>query len=166
MTTTCLVVMGVSGSGKSTVARMLADRLGRLMAEADEFHPASNIAKMESGFPLNDSDRAPWLRSLRDWISEQDAAGISTVVTCSALKHRYRDALREASARVVFVHLDGSRELIAGRLQGRSGHFMPPSLLDSQFADLEPLAAGEDGIRVDISATPEAITDTVIAAFD
>ena len=140
---------------------MLADRLGWPMAEADEFHPAVNIAKMESGTPLTDVDREPWLRSLRDWISEQDAAGQATVVTCSALKRAYRDLLRGASARVRFVHLNGTREVIGGRLAGRSGHFMPPSLLDSQFADLQPLGADEDGITVDVDATPEHIVAEV-----
>ncbi|MCD0443403.1 gluconokinase [Glycomyces sp. A-F 0318] len=166
MPTTCLVVMGVSGSGKSTIAALLADHLDWPMAEADEFHPESNIAKMESGVPLTDADRGPWLRRLRDWIGERAASGQSTVVTCSALKRAYRDLLREAETRVLFVHLAGSRELIAGRLSGRSGHFMPPSLLDSQFADLEPLGEDEDGIAVEVTATPEEITNAVIAALD
>jgi gluconokinase len=161
MATTCLVVMGVAGSGKSTVARLLADRLGRPMAEADEFHPEANIAKMSAGIPLTDADREPWLRSLRDWISAHDAEGRGTVVTCSALKRSYRDLLRGASARVRFVHLSGSREVIGERLAGRSGHFMPPSLLDSQFADLEPLRDDEDGITVDVGAAPEQIADRV-----
>jgi gluconokinase len=166
MATTCLVVMGVSGSGKSTVARLLADRLGRPMAEADEFHPEANIAKMSAGIPLTDADREPWLLALRDWISEHDAAGQGTVVTCSALKRSYRDLLRGASARVRFVHLSGSREVIGERLASRSGHFMPPSLLDSQFADLEPLGEDEDGITVDVTATPEQIADRVCEGLD
>jgi gluconokinase len=166
MTTTCLVVMGVSGSGKSTVARLLADRLGRPMAEADEFHPEANIAKMSAGIPLTDADREPWLLALRDWISEHDAAGQGTVVTCSALKRSYRDLLRGASARVHFVHLSGSREVIGERLASRSGHFMPPSLLNSQFADLEPLGDDEDGITVDVTATPEQIADRVCEGLD
>lgn len=161
MATICLVVMGVSGSGKSTVASMLADRLGWPMAEADEFHPESNIAKMESGTPLTDADREPWLRTIRDWISEHDAAGQPTVVTCSALKRSYRDLLSGATARVRFVHLSGSRDVIGARLSGRSGHFMPPSLLDSQFADLQPLDPDEDGITVDVDAAPESIVDQV-----
>ncbi|MFG3340319.1 gluconokinase [Glycomyces sp. NPDC048151] len=166
MTTTCLVVMGVSGSGKSTVARLLADRLGAPMAEADEFHPEANIAKMSAGVPLTDADREPWLLALRDWISEHDAAGRGSVVTCSALKRSYRDLLRGATARVRFVHLSGSREVIGERLSHRSGHFMPPSLLDSQFADLEPLGDNEDGITVDVTATPEQIADRVLAGFE
>jgi gluconokinase len=166
MTTTCLVVMGVSGSGKSTVALMLAARLGWPMAEADEFHSPANIAKMESGIPLTDADREPWLRSLRDWISEHDAAGRSTVVTCSALKRSYRDLLRGATARVRFIHLSGTREVIGARLSGRSGHFMPPSLLDSQFAVLQPLGPDEDGMTVEVEATPERIVDEVCAGLE
>lgn len=161
MAAICLVVMGVSGSGKSTVARLLADRLGLPMAEADEFHPEANIAKMSAGVPLTDADREPWLRALRDWISEQDAAGRGSVVTCSALKRPYRDLLRGATARVLFVHLDSTREVIGARLAARSGHFMPPSLLDSQFADLEPLGDDEDGITVDVTASPEQIVQAV-----
>jgi gluconokinase len=166
MATTCLVVMGVAGSGKSTVARLLADRLGRPMAEADDFHPEANIAKMRSGTPLHDADREPWLLSLRDWISEHDAEGRGTVVTCSALKRNYRDLLRGATARVRFVHLSGTREVIGERLAARSGHFMPPSLLDSQFADLEPLGDDEDGITVDVTAPPAQVADRVCAGLE
>jgi gluconokinase len=166
MATTCLVVMGVSGSGKSTVARLLADRLGWPMAEADEFHPEANIAKMSAGIPLTDADRGPWLRTLRDWISKQDKAGQGTVVTCSALKREYRDVLRGASARVHFVHLHGTQEVIAERLASRSGHFMPPSLLVSQFAALEPLGDDEDGTTFDVTATPGRIVDLVVAELE
>lgn len=165
MATTCLVVMGVSGSGKSTVARLLADGLGWPMAEADDFHSPANIVKMESGIPLTDADREPWLRSLRDWISERDAAGESTVATCSALKRSYRDLLRGATSRVRFIHLSGTREVIGARLSGRSGHFMPPALLDSQYADLQPLGADEDGITVDVEAAPEEIVERVRAGL-
>ncbi|MEU6645448.1 gluconokinase [Saccharomonospora sp. NPDC046836] len=163
MTSTCLVVMGVSGAGKTTVAQLLAERLGWRMAEADEFHPQANIDKMSAGVPLTDADRAPWLRTIRDWISERAAAGENTVVTCSALKRSYRDILREASARVRFVFLSGSAEVVGTRLADRTGHFMPPSLLDSQFGDLEPLASDEDGITVDVAGTPGRIADSVIA---
>ncbi|MFC3495410.1 gluconokinase [Glycomyces rhizosphaerae] len=166
MVTTCLVVMGVAGSGKSTVARLLADRLGRPMAEADDFHPEANIAKMRSGTPLTDADREPWLLSLRDWISAHDAEGRGTVVTCSALKRTYRDLLRGATAQVRFVHLSGTPEVIGERLSARSGHFMPPSLLDSQFADLEPLGDDEDGITVDVTAPPEQIADRVCEGLE
>ncbi|THV41703.1 gluconokinase [Glycomyces buryatensis] len=165
MTTTCLVVMGVSGSGKSTVARELADRLGWQMAEADEFHPEANIAKMRAGTPLTDDDREPWLRKLRDWITEHDEHGEDTVVACSALKRRYRDLLRESTARVRFVHLSGTGQVIGDRLAERSDHFMPPGLLGSQFDALEPLADDEDGTAVDVSGTPEQITDTALRAL-
>lgn len=160
---TCLMVMGVSGAGKSTVARLLAARLGWPVAEADDFHPEANIAKMASGVPLDDADRAPWLSAIRDWIDEQADAGRGAVVTCSALKRRYRDTLRGSSARVRFVHLDGSRDVIAGRLTARAGHFMPPSLLESQFDALEPLETDEDGITVDVSDSPQRIVEAVLA---
>lgn len=142
--------MGVSGSGKSTVAARLAQRMGAQLAEADEFHSATNIAKMSSGHPLDDKDRATWLRAIAEWLHERAQADEMAVVACSALKRSYRDVLRTAGPGVRFVHLAGSQELIAGRLRGRAGHFMPAELLSSQFADLEPLGAGERGITVNI----------------
>ncbi|PRX51284.1 gluconate kinase (SKI family) [Prauserella shujinwangii] len=158
MSPTCLVVMGVSGVGKTTAARLLSQRLGWPMAEADEFHPAANIAKMAAGTPLTDADRTPWLTAIRDWIGARGTAGEHTVVTCSALKRAYRDVLRQApGTRVRFVHLRGTPETVAPRLAERSGHFMPPSLLESQFRDLEPLGADEDGVTVDVSDAPEEI---------
>ncbi|WP_100444124.1 gluconokinase [Glycomyces xiaoerkulensis] len=160
--TMCLVVMGVSGSGKTTVAEGLASRLAWPVAEGDRFHPAANIAKMESGLPLDDEDRAPWLRSIRDWIGERAAAGQNAVVTCSALKRSYRDLLRGVDASVRFVHLSGAGAVIAERLGARSGHFMPPRLLDSQFGDLEPLESGEAGITADVGAEPEEIIAHVL----
>ncbi|MBK1788752.1 gluconokinase [Prauserella cavernicola] len=163
MTSTCLVVMGVSGSGKTTIAELFRDRLDWRMAEADEFHPRSNIEKMSAGTPLTDADREPWLRAIRDWISECDAAGENTVVTCSALKRAYRDILREATAHVRFVYLHGTTDTVGARLAARSGHFMPPSLLGSQFADLEPLATGEDGVTVDVTDGPERVAATALA---
>ncbi|WP_103500421.1 MULTISPECIES: gluconokinase [unclassified Streptomyces] len=165
MSPTTLVVMGVSGAGKSTIAELLADRLGWSMAEADALHPQSNIDKMAAGTPLTDADRLPWLRVIRDWISERAEAGTPGVVSCSALKRDYRDLLREATGHVRFVHLAGTPALIAGRLHLRTGHFMPPSLLDSQFADLEPLADDEDGVTVDLRRTPEQIADDALAAL-
>lgn len=158
-----LVVMGVAGSGKTTVAGMLAERLGVDVAEADEFHPQANIDKMSAGTPLTDADRAPWLAAIRDWLTGETDAGRSAVVTCSALKRSYRDVLRGAHGRVRFVHLDGSPELLADRMAHRSGHFMPPTLLPSQLATLEPLEGDEDGIRIDVAAAPEEIVDTVLA---
>jgi gluconokinase len=158
-----VVVMGVSGSGKSTVGRELAARLGVPYAEADDFHPPENVAKMASGQPLTDADRWPWLRALAAWIAEHSATG--GVVTCSALKRSYRDLLRSAAARVWFLHLAGDRSVIAARLAARSGHFMPASLLDSQFADLEPLGPDEPGLTVDITATPEVIVEVALKAI-
>ncbi|MEX6506118.1 gluconokinase [Jiella sp. M17.18] len=159
---TALVVMGPSGVGKTTTAEGLAERLSWPFAEADQFHPAANIEKMTSGIPLNDDDRAPWLAAIRDWISAQADQGISTVLTCSALKRRYRDVLRQAHARVRFVSLVADPELVAGRLAHRKGHFMPASLLTSQYADLEPLQPDEDGVNVTVSMPPEEVVDAVL----
>lgn len=164
--------MGVSGSGKTTAAELAAELTGWPYAEADEFHPRANIEKMSAGHPLNDDDRKPWLESIRDWLTEQEQAANSgggdggsadasagTIVTCSALKRSYRDILREARGRVVFVHLHGEASDIVDRLAHRKGHFMPPSLLPSQYADLEQLGDDEDGITVDLNATPGEIVD-------
>lgn len=157
-----LVVMGVSGSGKTTVATRLAELLDRPFAEADDMHPPANVAKMAAGTPLTDADREPWLRTVRDWLTAQAEQGRSTVVTCSALRRVYRDVLREAAGGVRFVHLDGDPEVIAERMKRRKGHFMPPSLLRSQLDTLEPLQPGEDGVRVPIGGTPDEIaTDAV-----
>ncbi|GAA1714754.1 gluconokinase [Isoptericola hypogeus] len=157
-----LVVMGVAGSGKTTIAGLLAERLGLDLAEADEFHPAENIEKMSSGTPLTDADREPWLAAIRDWLDREADAGRAAVVTCSALKRAYRDELRRARGSVRFVHLAGSPELLAERMTHRTGHFMPPELLPSQLATLEPLGRDEDGITVDIAASPEEITRSVV----
>jgi gluconokinase len=163
---TCVVVMGVSGAGKSTVARLLADRLDWPMAEADEFHPAGNIEKMSAGTPLTDADREPWLAAIRDWITARAAAGGSAVVTCSALKRAYRDVLRDADARVRFVYLHGTADVIGDRMRHRSGHFMPPSLLRSQFEVLEPLRSDEDGATVDVAGTPDLIVEEAVTRLD
>ncbi|GLK54142.1 gluconokinase [Methylopila capsulata] len=160
---TCVVVMGPSGVGKTTTAEGLAARLGWAFAEADRFHPQANIDKMTAGIPLDDDDRAPWLALIRDWISAKAQAGESTVVTCSALKRRYRDVLRGADARVRFLELMGEVDTIQGRMASRKGHYMPPSLLASQFADLEPLDDDEDGVIVDVSATPEEVISAGVA---
>ena len=152
-----IVVMGVAGSGKSTIAPLLAKRLQCEVAEADDFHSPANVAKMTAGIPLTDEDRAPWLRDIAAWIAEHDRHGRSAVVTCSALKLVYRDVLRAASPRVVFLHLAGTRELIAGRMRARTHRFMPVALLESQFATLEPLAPGERGITIENSGPPEAL---------
>lgn len=160
-----LVVMGVSGSGKSTVAGILARRLGWSSAEGDDFHPAANVAKMAAGIPLTDDDRGPWLLAVAAWIREQDEAGRSSVVTCSALRRAYRDSLAAAAGRVRFVHLAGDPSVIAERMSRRAGHFMPPALLPSQLAALEPLAPDEDGVTVAVAADPEAVADGALRAL-
>ena len=161
-----VVVMGVSGSGKSTVARLLASRLGWAFAEADEFHPPANVAKMRGGTPLTDEDRWPWLRALRDWLSTQARGGHSTVVTCSALRRRYRDLLRGAPGELRFVHLTGTREQLAERMGHRQGHFMPLSLLDSQLGTLEPPSEDERALTLDIRDAPSALVEQVLAWLD
>jgi len=150
-----LVVMGVSGSGKSTVGAALAQRLGVPFADADDLHPAANIAKMASGQPLDDDDRYPWLETIGAWLADRDASG--GVISCSALKVAYRDQLRRHAPRVRFIHLSGSRDVIARRQAGRLGHFMPASLLDSQFAVIEPLGPEEDGVVIDVDQSVDAI---------
>ena len=160
---TALIVMGVAGSGKTTVAVDLARRLGWPYAEADDFHSAANKAKMSAGVPLDDADRQPWLANIRDWISDQPG---DVVVTCSALRRRYRDTLREAGARVRFVHLHGPEELLASRIGARTGHYMPPALLRSQLDTLEPLEPDEDGVVISIAGGPEEIVDAALAALD
>lgn len=159
-----LVVMGVSGCGKSTIAALLAGRLGWEFAEGDDFHPAANVEKMHAGHPLTDEDRAPWLAELAAWIDAQLAAGTSALVTCSALKRRYRDVLRRPA--VVFVYLRGTREQIAHRLAARQGHFMPAALLDSQFADLEEPGPDENEITVDIGESAARVADRIVAELD
>ncbi|MBK7820360.1 MAG: gluconokinase [Tessaracoccus sp.] len=162
MTNVHLVVMGVAGCGKSTVAEELRDRLGWELAEGDDFHPEANIEKMSSGTPLTDEDRWPWLDLIAEWTAEQDAAGKSTIVTCSALRKIYRDRLRAAPGRTIFVHLVGSPELLEHRLSARSGHFMPPTLLPSQLATLEPLDADEEGVILDVYHSIETIAQLAI----
>lgn len=157
-----VVVMGVSGSGKSTVGMLLAQRLGVAYAEADDFHPAANIAKMAAGHPLDDADRAPWLDVIAEWIAARGERG--GVVSCSALRRRYRDRLREARPDLFFVHLDGSPALIAARLSARQRHFMPPGLLASQFEALEPLEPGEAGAVVPVDGSAEEIAGRALAA--
>lgn len=156
-----IVVMGVAGSGKTTVAALLAGRLGASFAEGDDFHSPANVAKMAAGHPLTDEDRGPWLASIRDWLAAQRAAGNSAVIPCSALKRSYRDLLREAGP-VRFVHLTGSRELLTERIQSRAGHFMKPAMLESQLATLEPLADDEAGFDVDVAGRPEQIVDQIL----
>ncbi|UQS22735.1 gluconokinase [Amycolatopsis thermalba] len=156
---TVIVVMGVAGSGKTTVGSALAERLSVEYAEADAFHPPANIEKMSSGHPLNDDDRWPWLHAIAAWIAEHQRTG--GVVSSSALKRRYRDVLR-TGGNVWFLHLDGPRDVLAERMRGRTGHFMPVSLLDSQLADLEPLETDERGMVADILESPAAIVDRAL----
>ncbi|MEU2824580.1 gluconokinase [Streptomyces sp. 35M1] len=157
-----VVVMGVSGSGKTTVGQSLAEALGVLFAEADDFHPPENLAKMRAGIALSDEDRRPWLDVIAGWLREN--APVGGVVTCSALKRSYRDRLVSAAPRVFFVHLDGPAELIAERMAARRGHFMPLALLRSQLDALEPLTDKERGAIVPITGTVEETTYSALAA--
>jgi gluconokinase len=154
-----IVLMGVSGAGKTTVGRLLAQALGAEFAEGDAYHPAENIAKMRRGIPLEDADRWPWLAILGAQIDRWLAAGTTVVLACSALKQRYRDVLARGRTDVRFVHLEGDKALIRLRLDGRRGHYMPATLLDSQFAALE---APSDAITVDVTGTPELIVADIL----
>ena len=156
--------MGVAGSGKSTVGRLLAGRLGWDFCEGDDVHPPANIAKMAAGHPLTDTDRRPWLVRVRTWIDEHIAAGRSGVITCSALKRSYRDALRDPQ--VVFVHLTAPRDALVPRLTARHGHFMPAALLDSQLADLEPPGPDERAVTVDAAEPPGELVRAVVTALE
>ena len=158
-----VVVMGVTGCGKTTVGRLVAQRLGAQFVDADDFHPPANVAKMRAGIPLDDADRRPWLDALNARLREAAARGESLVLACSALKAAYRERLREGIPGLRFVHLEGARDLIAGRLAARSGHYMNPALLDSQFATLEPPA---DALQVDIGAPPEQLAATACALLE
>jgi gluconokinase len=157
-----LVVMGVSGAGKTTVGELVAKDLGWPFVDGDDLHPKANIDKMRAGIPLNDADRAPWLAAIGAWIDAQAEAGKPGVVACSALKRAYRDTLRDGRPQVRIVYLRGPQGEIAERLAHRSGHFWPPKLLASQFADLEPPSPDEHAIVVDIAKTPEAVAKAVI----
>jgi gluconokinase len=157
-----LVVMGVSGSGKTTIAEALAKRIGWRFEDGDKFHPASNIAKMSAGIPLTDEDRWPWLQAIADEIDRLCGKEQRAVVACSALKRIYRNVLVHGRDDVRIILLDGTQQLIAGRLAARRGHFMPPGLLDSQFATLERPADDERAVTVRIDATVEAIVDDII----
>ncbi|WP_145942120.1 gluconokinase [Corynebacterium glyciniphilum] len=158
-----LVIMGVSGSGKTTIAEQLEQRTGVPYAEADVFHPEANKKKMGSGQPLNDDDRWPWLQELRNWMTAQAQEGHSTIVTCSALKKSYRDVLREAVGDEFFVLLDAPEDVLAARMEVRKGHFMPASLLRSQLDTLEGLDADEKGITVDATESPESLATEILA---
>lgn len=161
-----VIVTGPAGVGKTTTAELLSARLGWRFAEGDSFHPQANIESMSRGVALSDADRAPWLASIRDWISQQAAAGHSVVVTCSALKRSYRDILREAHADVRFVQLIADQHVVGSRMTGRSGHFMPPSLLASQFAALEALQTDEAGVCIAAEEPPDVVVTRALAALD
>lgn len=161
-----LVVMGVSAAGKTTVAREINKTVRWEFAEGDDFHPQANVDKMASGQPLTDEDRWPWLRALAEWTAAHDAAGRSTIISCSALRRAYRDVLREGGAGTYFVHLVGDKELLLERMSGRGGHFMPTELLDSQLETLEPLAQDEAGGTFDVAPTPPRIAASVLAELD
>jgi carbohydrate kinase (thermoresistant glucokinase family) len=154
--------MGVSGSGKSTVALMLAHRLNWIFEEGDWFHPPSNIEKMHSGVPLTDEDRWPWLHGIAAWIDATRHAGNHGIIACSALKRVYRDILVGDRPDVCLVYLKGERDLIARRLAARDAHFMPPSLLDSQFASLEEPQPDEPAIVVSIVPHPREIVEEIV----
>jgi gluconokinase len=159
---TIAVMMGVSGSGKTTIARGVAEREGWRLLEGDAFHPPSNVAKMHAGTPLTDEDRWPWLRAIAHEIDAMRARGEQGVVACSALKRSYRDILIGDRTDVVLVYLQGSKALIAERIASRKGHFMPAARLDSQFATLEEPGPDEHPIVVSIGTSPEAIVDAVV----
>src|SRR5262245_4781396 len=152
-----VVVMGVTGSGKTTVGEALAERMGVQFADADDFHSPENVAKMRAGVPLDDEDRWPWLRSIGQWLhSHREIGG---VVTCSALKRAYRDVLREEAPDVTFLHLDGDKETVRERVSHRPGHFMPASLVQSQYDALEPLGDDERGVVIPLDLPVDEIVD-------
>ncbi|OLT21937.1 gluconate kinase [Pseudonocardia sp. CNS-139] len=163
--TLTLVVMGVAGVGKSSVAAALVARTGWAFAEGDDLHPEANRAKMAAGHPLDDADRWPWLRRIAAWVGEQEHAGRDAVLTCSALKRSYRDLLREGHPSVRFVHLVAPRPVVQARIDARRGHYMPPALLQSQIDTLEPLGADEPGRVVDTAGTPDEIAARTLAAL-
>lgn len=156
-----VVVMGVSGSGKTTVGQALADRLGLEYADADAFHSEASVAKMASGHPLDDDDRAPWLESVGAWLGQHSTDG--AVVGCSALRRRYRDVLRDAAPELMFLHLSGDPAVLTERVTQRPGHFMPASLMTSQLSTLEPLEADERGIVLNLSASVDDLVESFIA---
>lgn len=162
--TTSIVVMGVQGIGKSTIGRMLAERLGIRFVDGDELHSPRNVELMASGTPLSDDDRGPWLRAVGETLAAHTASG-GVVVACSALRREYRDLIREHDPLVYFVEPWGPIDLVRERVGSRTHEYMPPSLLQSQYDTLEPLAADERGIRVSVTAGPDEIVDAVVTDY-
>lgn len=156
-----LIVMGVSGCGKSTVGSMLGERLGAPFKDGDDLHPEANKAKMGAGIPLDDDDRKPWLAEIGRALRRSQDAGAPLIIACSALKRSYRDQLRHHAPEVVFVHLSGNRETLLARMNARENHFMPSSLLDSQLSTLEPLSADEKHVLADIRLAPELLVEGI-----
>lgn len=159
-----LVVMGVSGTGKTTIARELEARLGWPFAEGDDFHPRASRDKMAAGHPLTDEDRLPWLQGLAGWAGERHAAGVSTLMACSALRRSYRDVLSGGVPGTRFVHLTGDKHELLGRMQNRE-HFFPPEMLESQMDTLEPLADDEAGLALDVMRSVDELVDEVLATL-
>jgi gluconokinase len=157
-----ILVMGVSGAGKTTIGKLLAERLGWEFADGDKFHPAANVEKMRSGVPLTDEDRRPWLKRIAQWVDEIRRDNGQAVTAASVLKRSYRDIVIGERPDVRLVFLEGSRELIAQRVAARRGHYMPASLLDSQFDTLEPPGPDENAIRVSVEPAPEEIVSDII----
>ena len=157
-----LVIMGVSGSGKSTIAALLAERLGWTFEEGDSLHPTANVEKMAAGIPLTDEDRWPWLAKVADWIDGRLDTGENGIITCSALKRSYRNVVNRRGSGVEFVYLAVSRVELEKRVEHRPGHFMPASLLDSQLDTLEPPALSEPAIEVDASTDPQLVVDRIM----
>jgi len=159
---TTLVLIGVAGVGKSSVMAALQDRLGWPALEGDSIHPALNVRKMAAGTPLTDADREPWLRRIADWIGKREREGVSSLVTCSALRRTYRDLLRNGHPSVWFVHMDAPPSVLEARMERRTGHFMPASLLASQLATLEPLGRDEPGWTIGATEPVEDVAELIL----